>query len=272
MTEEQIPKLSKKIEGIEVKIREESEERRLLEDKVIANKEEINALQAKMEDIQQQLHSNKVTKDLTNLKINTIEEMINENNEIIDAEKTKTKKVIKKIDSIEKKVRKISDEVKKSKNDDDDDDTNDDNNMKNNKKIQKNEENKNNTKKIDDDIEDIEDIRKDILDRDIEHEHETEMKCARKKIGLYPFEAWHIRQCYYGEDDIAKISDNELLIDPALHHVRCEAALVFLNLELQFAKDDIKVITANMARHPSSMILWIETSEIEVRKIYQRAA
>ena len=53
---------------------------------------------------------------------------------------------------------------------------------------------------------------------------------------------------------------------------RLEAAIDFIEKELKLNHEDIKITNTKLAPKPESKILWIETTESNVKKLYSRAA
>ena len=123
---------------------------------------------------------------------------------------------------------------------------------------EKKEEDKSN-EKVNDEEEKKEDIK-------------LEIKLGKEKLGIFPIKPWHLRECYRGDSDPDLIPDIDFLTRPEYSNERCEAAVAFLHKELSFGKNDIKIRDARMARDPGSMIMWIDTTEASVKRIYHRAA
>ena len=99
-----------------------------------------------------------------------------------------------------------------------------------------------------------------------------EMKIANKTVGVSPIERKHILASYDGKEDPSTITDYEIFLSHKFRKARIDAAYDFLEIELKFDHDDIKVVNAEMCRNPYSGILWIEVTEGAVKKIFQRAA
>ena len=88
------------------------------------------------------------------------------------------------------------------------------------------------------------------------------------RVGLFPVSLDHLRKFSYEKDIITTEGYN------IAHHDgdRKEAGKDFLNKELKFKVDEINIVATKLAPKPESQILWIETSEANVKKIYSRAA
>ena len=270
VTDEQIPAMNKKFDIIEQRFREDAEEKRILNERTSKNEEDIEQINAKFEDTNQRIYDNARDGKLTNMKISEVESMINENNENLAKENQRTSLMMKEIEKIKNNVRKLSDEVRITNGDKDDQDTEDDKNEKNKKKINKNKETTNKDEHSAEDPKVVEEVM--VRDTERRYDEQRENDIARKKVGVWPVTAFDIREANNDNEDIFNATDDELFRDPKFANARCEAAINFLHLELKFNKNDILVVDAYMARDPETKILWIETTELSVKKIFQKAA
>ena len=94
------------------------------------------------------------------------------------------------------------------------------------------------------------------------------IKLAKRRVGLYPVSLNHIRK----HSDVKNDDDVETFNGEHYDVARHNAAIEYLEVELRFYPNEVQVNGTKVASNKESMILWIETTESNVRKIFSRVA
>lgn len=114
-------------------------------------------------------------------------------------------------------------------------------------------------------------VKEIIEDKDEEEERrQSIIKEARKVVGIYPIKDWHISKYVSKEMDINEETIENLYKHPKHYKARLDAALEFLDKEMNIRRGSVDIIDCWSASSPSSMILWIKTSIHETTEMYRR--
>ena len=96
----------------------------------------------------------------------------------------------------------------------------------------------------------------------------TKLKLAKTKLGLYPVTLDNIRHFSFDKSILTTEEFNE----DKHNEARIDAAKEFIEIELKLDQNEINIENAKLAPKADSKILWINTTEHNVKKLYARAA
>jgi hypothetical protein len=248
ITNEIIPKMNKKLQNIENKSNNIYDEFVDLKAKQVTLEEDVETIKEDVTTINERMTKTDKINEINELRIKSIEKDLDDKHDKSSQDAKQIKSLEDRIEDLEKKVEqtsyaKVVQSIPVTKP------------VNNGNRVQDNDKAKENTNTVHDNVEVSNKINKLV----------SEAKC---KIGLYPISTANVRH-FSSRKSITDVSEfNETEHDEA----RKDAVNEFLYEELKFKDNDIDIKSAKLAPKEASKIMWIETSEKEVKEIYKRAA